>query len=172
MKQHYSEVDLLETYYTQPGQSMPVMMHLADCPECAARYQRLERKLRSTADCGSEKHETFWSRQRISIMRRVASRGQSTVSFARIARVAAAAALALVIGGVITWKVERARLSPVAAVATASSTLTATVAVAAETAENAASTDPWQSDELKDYQSIVAWESWVEPAPRAGEQSL
>ncbi len=172
MKQHYSEADLLETYYTQPGQSMPVMMHLADCPECAARYQRLDRKLRSTADCGSEKHDTFWTRQRISIMRRVATRAERTVSFARIARVAAAAMLLLVIGGVITWNVERLRVSPAAAVATASSTLTATVASAAETSESAASTDPWQSDELKDYQSIVAWESWVETTPRSGEQSL
>ena len=25
---HYSEADLLETYYTQPGQSMPVMMRI------------------------------------------------------------------------------------------------------------------------------------------------
>src|SRR5258708_5761924 len=33
---HYSEADLLETYYMQPGQSMPVMMHLAECTDAAA----------------------------------------------------------------------------------------------------------------------------------------
>ena len=47
---HYSEADLLETYYTQPGESMPVMMHLAGCHDCAARYQRLAQKLRVMMD--------------------------------------------------------------------------------------------------------------------------
>ena len=46
MSKHFSEAELLETYYTQPGESMPVMMHLASCSDCAARYERLERKLR------------------------------------------------------------------------------------------------------------------------------
>src|SRR6266487_4432284 len=51
MKTHFSEADLLETYYLQPGESMPVMMHLAVCDECAAKYERLERKLREAAAC-------------------------------------------------------------------------------------------------------------------------
>ena len=79
MKPHFSEADLLETYYTQPGQSMPVMMHLADCPECAARYERLERKVRGLAACAhdqtiEEKPETFWARQRLSVMRKIDGR--------------------------------------------------------------------------------------------------
>src|SRR6185295_4942814 len=68
MKTHYTEADLLETYYTQPGESMPVMMHLAQCSECAARYERLERKLRDAASCDVERPDTFWSRQRHLIM--------------------------------------------------------------------------------------------------------
>ena len=79
MSQHYTEADLLETYYTQPGASMPVMMHLADCEACAARYERLETKLRSLASCATEKPETFWARQRISIMRRVEGRRRTPV---------------------------------------------------------------------------------------------
>lgn len=55
MKEHYTEADLLETYYVEPGASMPVMMHLASCAECAARYDRLERKMREAAACHPEK---------------------------------------------------------------------------------------------------------------------
>src|SRR5213082_3253280 len=54
MKTHYTEADLLETYYLQPGESMPVMMHLAQCSECSVRYEKLERKLREVASCETE----------------------------------------------------------------------------------------------------------------------
>jgi hypothetical protein len=46
MDRHYTEAELLETYYTQPGASLPVMMHLADCPPCAQRYETLDKKMR------------------------------------------------------------------------------------------------------------------------------
>ena len=72
MKQHFSEADLLETYYTQPGESMPVMMHLADCADCSARYERLDRKVRSLTACDHDaKPETFWARQRMLVMRKI-----------------------------------------------------------------------------------------------------
>src|SRR5438309_11441989 len=74
MKTHYTEADLLETYYLQPGESMPVMMHLAQCSECSARYEKLERKLREVASCDVERPETFWSRQRHLIMRGIDAR--------------------------------------------------------------------------------------------------
>ena len=70
---HYSEADLLETYYMQPGASMPVMMHLADCSDCAARYERLEKKVRGLSACAhDDKPETFWARQRLMISSRCA----------------------------------------------------------------------------------------------------
>ena len=85
MSKHYSEAELLETYYTQPGESMPVMMHLASCTDCAARYERLERKLRNLASCAvDEKPQTFWTRQRMLIMCGIDAhkrRGESAAPF-------------------------------------------------------------------------------------------
>ena len=86
MKTHYSEADLLETHYMQPGESMPVMMHLASCELCAARYNALERKLRASASCGTEKHETFWTRQRMLIQRRIADGRERAASRAQVSR--------------------------------------------------------------------------------------
>ena len=146
MKQHYSEADLLETYYTQPGESMPVMMHLAECSECASRYERLERKVRGLAACEHDKPETFWARQRLSIMRKVEDVRKPSI-FARSARYAAAAALVLILGGVVTRR-EPATVPP--------------VEKQPITIETHDSSDPWQSEELKDLQPVVAWESWVD----------
>jgi anti-sigma factor RsiW len=165
LKEHYSEADLLETYYTQPGESLPVMMHLADCAECAARYERVERKVRGLAACGhEEKPDTFWARQRHLVMRRVAKESPRA-SAARTTSVAAAAALVLVLGGVATWnQFDEAPVSePVVRTATQDLTRTATVTGPTEDA-----TDPWASDELDEYGSMVEWETWVE----TGDQSL
>ncbi|HET8798624.1 MAG TPA: hypothetical protein VFO89_13110, partial [Thermoanaerobaculia bacterium] len=164
MKDHYSEADLLETYYTQPGESMPVMMHLADCADCAARYERLERKVRGLAACEhDEKPETFWARQRLTILRRIGQQQPQagTFSLARLARVAAAAVLLLVLGGVIAWN----RIADVPPPAPQQPTQTAKAVVPAEPTpgrQTEDSTDPWQSDELKEFGSMVEWESWVE----------
>ena len=48
---HFSEADLLETWYTPAGSSLAVMMHVADCGECAARYARLESKFDALFTC-------------------------------------------------------------------------------------------------------------------------
>src|SRR5260370_4888580 len=98
---HFNEAELLETYYTQPGQSMPVMMHLADCSECAARYERLERKLREAAVCNTEKPATFWTRQRLQIMRRIDAPNSHAISARRPLRVAAAAILSFFLGAAV-----------------------------------------------------------------------
>ena len=163
MKQHYSEADLLETYYTQPGASMPVMMHLADCSECAARYERLERKVRGLAACERDRvgriddqPETFWSRQRIAVMRKIDRR--RSFSIARVTRVAAAAVLVLVLGGVATLRVAESTSRQV------DETAAITVPVEPATLDDS----PWESEPLGEYQSMVAWESWVE----GGDQSL
>jgi hypothetical protein len=169
-KPHFTEADLLETYYMQPGASMPVMMHLAACSECAERYERLERKIRGLAECEHDMPETFWARQRMAIMRRIDAHGPRSFSMARVMRVAAAAVLALSLGAVVTWKTLQVDDSAIRRVDTAP-----TITAAATTDESAArpldelvSPDPWQSDELNDFHTIVAWESWVDP----GDESL
>ena len=150
MSQHYSEADLLETYYTQPGESMPVMMHLADCSECASRYENLERKLRALAACGrEEKPDTFWARQRHGVMHTIESQNRRF----SVSRLAAAAALTVIVGaGVFNWNKESEPPAPVSA--------PTEVTVAVPATEPA---DPWESEQLNDFQSIVAWESWEEP---------
>lgn len=169
MNQHYSEADLLETYYMKPGASMPVMMHLAECANCATRYERLEAKLRGLAACDTEQPDTFWARQRHTIMRSVAKTKQNRTG--STIRVAAAAALAFVLGGVVFY--DRQPVAPASNPAPVVTTITASAAAPATASESTVPEDPWQSEELKDYESIVAWESWVEPgdAPNAGGNS-
>lgn len=155
MKPHFSEADLLETYYMRPGESMPVMMHLAECPDCAARYERLEGKMQSLRSCAhDDKPETFWARQRISVMRKIEGRRARTPML----RMAAAAVVVLVLGGVMAWDGGEGP-SQTQVVDTA-----AQPAVLSLDDSSARGTDdsPWASDELQDYSSMVAWESWVE----------
>ena len=153
---HYNEADLLETYYTQPGESMPVMMHLASCTDCAARYQRLERKLREAAACNTEKPATFWTRQRLQIMRRVDAHKAQASSARRTLRVAAAAVLAFFLGGAVVFEtVKPVQYEPIPVVHVVPST------VAAPPQATVDLHDAWQSDELKDFHNVVEWESWV-----------
>ena len=154
MKPHFSEADLLETYYTQPGESMPVMMHLAKCSECAERYQRLDRKMRETAACHIEKPDTFWSRQRMSIQRRIAGQRAQKASIARTLRIAAALALAFFLGGAVVYKSVEPELKPVE--------IRQPSAAIRQPKEDLLLHDAWQSDELKDFHSVVQWESWVD----------
>lgn len=143
MKTHYTEADLLETYYTEPGQSMPVMMHLAACSECAARYDRLDRKIREAAACHVEKSEEFWAAQRAAVMSRL--RGGRSRSLARFA---AAAALVLTVGGTAAYQIVRGVPAP-----------------APQAAEEQVSSDPWQTEELQEFGAVVEWETWIEEKP-------
>ena len=142
--QHYSEADLLETYYMQPGASMPVMMHLADCADCAARYERLEQKVRGLAACAhDDKPETFWARQRIAVMRKLPRHSFA----ARTTRVAAAALLVATLGGWMVSRQSEPEPAPIVAHPEISVQITTP-------------SDPWESEELDEYGSLVEWESW------------
>ena len=155
MTKHFSEAELLETHYTQPGDSMPVMMHLASCADCAAKYERLEKKLRGLASCAPEKPQTFWTRQRLSIVRGIDARRGQLDTAARTWRVAAALVLAFMLGGMVVYKsVEPGLKAPVVVVQKA-------VPVAAKPAEEPAH-DAWQADELREFHGMVEWESWVD----------
>jgi len=69
MTRHYSEADLLETWFEKPGAPMPVMMHLADCPPCAERYERVEAKMRGLHVCPRRRSAfgrlTDWFRKKL-----------------------------------------------------------------------------------------------------------
>jgi hypothetical protein len=152
--EHYSEAELLETYYMRPDESMPVMRHLAQCDPCIARYNRLEQKLREAAKCPT-KPVTFWSFQRHSIMHRVEAKRRTTSSAPRTWRVAAAAALAFFLGGAVVYETVKPVTPARQVVETAAIEATPAASVPEVTA------DPWQSDELKDFHAVVEWESWV-----------
>jgi hypothetical protein len=158
-KTHYSEADLLETYYMQPGESMPVMLHLASCADCAARYERLERKLREVAACDTERPDTFWARQRHLIMRGIASRQDNVRRAIRTARIAAAAALAFFLGGAVMYKSMEPQLRNPPVVVAAS---THREPAALKNVSDDVLRDPWESDELKNFHSVVQWETWVD----------
>jgi hypothetical protein len=163
MKTHYSEADLLETYYMQPGESMPVMMHLASCEPCAARYETLERKLRQSATCATEKHETFWTRQRMLIQRRIADGRERSAARAQVTRVAAAAVLAFFLGGVMVYRtIEPQHSDAVTTTAHNRMPAPAQPVVIEEQQQQSVPHDPWQSEELSDFHSVVQWETWVD----------
>ncbi len=144
---------------------MPVMMHLASCHDCAARYERLERKLRDAAVCNTEKPATFWTRQRLQIMRRADAQHAHAVSASRFLRVAAAAILAFFLGGAVVYETIQPAPQPVPVAAKAAPATAATPAV------NDLH-DAWQSDELKDFHNVVEWEAWVpDNKPIANEAS-
>lgn len=158
MKEHFTEADLLETYYTQPGQSMPVMMHLAGCSDCASKYQRLNRKLREAAVCHTERPETFWAFQRESIMRKI---GAGRAAVAPVMRFAAAALLAVVLGAVVIYRASDRKDVSIP-----------TLPEIQQVEEQQIPADPWQSDELKEFQTMVQWESWIaEPARKNGDHT-
>jgi predicted anti-sigma-YlaC factor YlaD len=151
MNKHYTEADLLETYYMQPGEASDIIAHVNECNECQDRYRRLAQKLRDVAACPSDKPATFWTRQRMIITRAVENARRQSNTAARTSRVAAAAMLAFLLGGAIVYK----SIPPKPPV----------IVVQTQTAQASADDlqvprDPWQSDELKDFSGVVAWESW------------
>ena len=163
MTKHYSEADLLETYYMQPGESMTVMTHLADCPDCRSKYERLERKLREAAACNVERPATFWARQRLSIMRRIDLQRTQGQMINRTLRVAAAALLAFFLGGVVVYKAMEPALKRQPVVISNHAAPTPST-----TDELQVPRDPWQSDELQDFHGVVEWESWMSETKRVG----
>ena len=164
MTKHYSEADLLETYYMQPGQSMPVMMHLAECSDCAARYERLEHKLRNAASCHTEQPETFWSRQRRTIMRSIGVRRERSAIAVRTWRAAAATILAFFLGGALVYEAVNPAVPaerPANVAQNVPSKTPARQPALKAPPEDLLLHDAWQSDELRQFHSVVEWEAWT-----------
>jgi hypothetical protein len=173
---HYSEADLLETYYMQPGQSMPVMMHLANCSDCAARYDRLDRKLREASSCATEKHETFWARQRHTIMRSIGARRERSAVAVRTWRFVAAALLAFLLGGAVVYEslapARHAEAPPERIAANPPKRLPAPPPVAVPANDDLLLHDAWQSEDLREFHGVVQWESWTDTKPVKEDGSL
>src|SRR5260221_7639219 len=178
MTKHYSEADLLETYYMQPGQSMPVMMHLANCNDCAARYNRLDRKLREAASCATEKHETFWARQCHTIMRSISAGRERSATAVRAWRLVAAALLAFLLGGAVMYESlapARPAVAPTDTVAVnrLKKPLPAPPPASAIPAnDDLLLHDAWQSEDLREFHGVVQWESWTDTKPVQEDSSL
>lgn len=160
---HYSEADLLETYYMTPGQASPLVAHINACEECQQRYRRLADKLREIAACPTEKPPTFWARQRLMITRALERSRQRSHRAARIARIAAAAILVFALGGVTVYETVP-RKQPVVVTQQ-------TVAPVTAPDDLQVPRDPWQSDELKDFGAVVQWQSWVAQSGAANPES-
>jgi len=162
MNKHYSEADLLETYYLQAEEASAIIAHVSGCNECQDRYRRLAQKLRDIAACPAEKPATFWTRQRLMIMRAVDNARLHSQRASRVGRMAAAAMLAFLLGGVVVYKTVQPK-APVVVV-------TQQTAAPAPSDDLQVPRDPWQSDELKDFGTVVQWESWVDA--KSGRRSL
>ena len=152
---HFSEAELLETYYMQPSEASAIIEHVNGCDACQDRYRRLAQKLRDVAACPSEKPDTFWTRQRLMIMRAVDNARAQSQRNVRTARVAAAAFLAFLLGGAVVYKSVEPKLAPPPPATSSSQPV-------ASTDDLKVPADPWQSDELKDFGSVVQWETWGE----------
>lgn len=166
---HYSEAELLETYYMQPGQSAPTMLHLAACDDCSARFNRLEAKMRAAAaaSCPTEKPETFWSRQRLSIMHRIAAEPRRAVSIIPALRIAAAVILAFVLGGAVVYKHMAPSVAKPVPQKPPVVAITETIQPAQQQQQQLqmqGRIDPWESEQLRDFHAMVEWESWVPEA--------
>jgi hypothetical protein len=90
-------------------------------------------------------------------MRKIGARPST---FARVTRVAAAAVLVAALGG---WFSSR-QVAPPPETVVAPTTPEITVQVTTPA-------DPWDSEELDEFHSIVAWESWDTPTTKNGDQS-
>lgn len=158
---HYTEVELLELYYV-PGAATKAYLHVAECSDCNTTYERLQAKLRGAAqvscDRTTAKPATFWSRQRGSILATISDRRPRLVRLPVWA--AAAAAIVLTISGA-SWNLQLRDLGNLgAAIESRSHQLLAVNATLATPLLSDAS-DPWESNELSDLGSVVAWESWI-----------
>lgn len=176
---HYSEVDLLEVHYLPAAELVPVHKHLSSCPECMSRYDTLQKKLRASigASCGriEQKPQTFWDRQRFSIMRKIQEQPRQISRPSRsYAWVGIAAALIIVVALALILGQDpsagmRGSAAPEVATVESQEPLPEIDAAADVFQELRAVNDPWSSDELSGFRGAVEWETWTtEPARAAG----
>ena len=168
---HYDELELLEAAYLPATEASAIESHVSSCAICAARRktveQTMDRSRRQLDQVVDSKPESFWKRQQLAVSR--AALAEAHERRHRAPRLAAAAALLMVLSGVLAYQ---HRPVPVAVVATTTMTettiATQTALVEPTISIQEATTDPWESDQLKDYQGLVEWESWMQETPSKG----
>ncbi|HEY5610756.1 MAG TPA: hypothetical protein VIL97_06100 [Thermoanaerobaculia bacterium] len=172
---HYTEAEMLELHYI-PGGLVPAIRHLPECEECHATFEKLQRKLHEAArsacaDVVERKPETFWSRQRIAIMRAIERQSapkRPAVYSAK--RLAVAAILVLVIGGsaaLVTLQVMSPKSETPSRDLVQIQTVEHTEEMGVELLDLQASNDPWDAKELESFGEVVEWESWIGSEPTA-----
>lgn len=167
MNRHLDDAALLEAYYLDDSIG-DAAEHLSTCAECRGRLDVVVALVREESPA-DERPESFWQRQRLSIARRIAQEQSRRPSYRRAGNVAAAAVLAFVLGGLLLFRNasdDAPKHHPV------TQSVTVSAATEQQNLEVTVPKDPWESDELKSFGSVVEWESWVEKAPAKGEQSL
>lgn len=165
MNKHYGNDELL-AHALLPEENAELGLHLASCESCARRFGSLRDaiELHASAPADSDRPDTFWKRQELGVMRTIDRRQQRIPGLG--ARFAAAAAVVFVI--VAFWagrgSVSTAPLTPTVATATIASTATQSTGASQDIGLTTSqlATDPWESEQLQDFQTVVAWESWVE----------
>lgn len=165
MNPHYGNDELLEQAFI-PGENAELALHLAGCENCAQRFAALRDGIDRHAGTSEmpDRPETFWKRQELGVMRAI-DRRQARMPGA-FARFAAAAAVVFVV--VAFWagrgSVSNTPLTPTVATATVASTAMQSTSASQDNGLTTTqlATDPWESEQLQDFQSVVAWETWVD----------
>lgn len=168
MNRHFDDTDLLASVLGDDDSAA----HLDDCADCRERHARVRSALRASVPSPAEQPDAFWLRQQHLIQRRIEQQKREASHPWRVLSVAAAALLAFVLSGVGIYR-NLQHPAPVAVTQTASVATVQNTTTASATTDDASlqsSQDPWASDELKGYRSVVEWESWVDTKSK-GDQS-
>jgi anti-sigma factor RsiW len=164
MTKHYGTGELLAHAYLPEDET--VSRHLDACDECRSRFAAVRAELdqHAAGASGSDKPDTFWKRQELGVMRAIDKRSRrlSGVSV----QLAAAAAVLFIVTAFLIGRGSAVKVSPTSTVVTATIASTATTSTTASQesglTSNQITTDPWQSEQLQDLQTVVDWETWVE----------
>lgn len=164
MTKHYGPGELLAHAYLPDDDA--VSQHLSDCDACRSRYAAVRAELdRHASNLHEvEKPETFWKRQELGVMRSIERRSNRLSGTTY--QLAAAAAVLFIVTAFLVGRGSVTTMNPTAAVVTATVASTATTSITASQDNglmtSQITTDPWQSEQLQDFQTVVDWETWVE----------
>lgn len=149
MMQHLDHADLVELSLVDENDDRTE--HLKNCADCLAAMKLVAVELeadRSAIDSEvASMPASFWQRQEMSITREVARQRRRRYTI----RYAAAAVFAVVAAsGAFFMQPETVVVAPVQQ----------QVAIPAAEEQLSGEADPWESEQLSDYSSLVDWESW------------